>query len=194
MDINIWLSENKNISWLFVPGNCENYIENKLLNLNWKKHIVPNKSKCIVILDDPYQRYIRSILLDFDKINHINNGFCVDNDLIDFLLQNRIIGCGTNSKPQVEFVQYCRDNNLVGDYCFFKLTNILGYQLNHFLHDNGIKNNFNNSIAVDFFNKEKYNQLYNYFNLDINKPYRDKILKHLSKDYDFFNSIQFYAR
>jgi hypothetical protein len=190
----IWSNVSRTISWLLIPENANQEIEKKLQLLQWKKTTGSVKGKAFVILDDPWKRWLRAVVSEFKKTTSKSLNIFSEDDLIDFVLQHRIINCGFNANLQIFFINHYQTNNFFTQISYFKMSEILGYQLNHWLHDNGIANQFNNSIVTDNTDKELYNKLSEFILMDINRPYYNKVLTYLEQDYKLYNSTQFYAR
>jgi hypothetical protein len=192
MEINFFSNQSESVGFLPLAGNLDTEILTNLLELNWKKNIVQNVPVIFSVFDDPFIRWARLVCSEYQKIVYTNNGLHED-DFIDFLMYNQIC-CKKFATLQKQIFESSQVTNCAKKIYYFKLIDKLGYMLNHFLHDHSISNKFNNSLKIDNSKIKNFTKLINFLNTDINKPYLDKVIKHLQVDYDFINSIKFYAR
>ncbi len=177
------------VGFVSIVENLDISITSQLLCMGWQETpIKANYKNLFLVVDDPLTRWYRQVCQQFTQSSHVNVGFNKD-DLIDFLLYNKI-NC-------VSFTDH-QKNYSVQDFSekitYFKLSNKLGYMINHFLHDNNISNTFNNQLKIPDSNSKNILTLQNFLNKDINKPYLNKVTNYLQQDYDFIKTIKFYAR
>jgi hypothetical protein len=192
MEDKILVSPDTKIAWIYIPGNID-YLEDVLKKLLWKSSTKPARYKSFVILDDPIIRWINATVLDFNKQALTQNFGLHSNAIIDYIFKNKIVA-NPNIVPQNILIQQAAQEYKFMSITYFKKDCNLGYLLNHFLHDNDISNNFNNSIVNQEKISEQTNEISDFIFQDINRPYLNKILKYLEQDYDFYKSTQFYAR
>lgn len=192
MDIKILSAPKKKLSWIHILGNVD-CIEIELKNLHWEDDDYLKINTAFVILDDPISRWIRAVVLDFSKKENLSNNDLHNDALIDYVLTNRITNY-PNVNLQKHIIQKIVDNNKSVKVIYFQNKFNLGYLLNHFLHDNGIKNQFNSLLLQSLQRSEQINILSNFIFNETNRPYLNKVLKYLQEDYDFYNSTQFYTR
>jgi hypothetical protein len=191
MSYKIFTTENNKLFFVHISG-MVNEIENYLIKLNWKTtDKVTNK--CFVILDDPLKRWINATIIDYHAQTFLENNQLDENPIIDYVLKNKIVN-KINVKPQIDTIQNILSQVPIEKITFFKKSTNLGYLLNHYLHDNNIKNQFNNSIIQSSYYSEQVEQLTNFIDDEINRHYLNKVLKYLQDDYNFYNSVTFYAR
>jgi hypothetical protein len=183
---------NRKLAWIYIPGNVDS-IGNVLKELNWQlvDQICINKG--FAILDDPLKRWINATVLDFNKNNNVSIGELHSDVLIDYVLKNRIVN-NPNVLPQTHIIQQITQENKFVNLTYFQKGFNLGYLLNHFLHDNGIKNQLNNLLTQQLQDSEQIDTLSNFIFSENNRPYLNKVLKYLQDDYDFYHSAQFYTR
>jgi hypothetical protein len=192
MEDNILTSPDNRMAWIYIPGNLDN-LKDILKNLSWKLPNQKTKRKGFVILDDPLQRWVNATVVDFNKQKTTLNFGLHSNAVIDYILKNKIIDNPNIVSQNILIQQVAREYEFSSITYFQKKFN-LGYLLNHFLHDNNISNNFNNSIVNHVEIPEQTKEISDFIFQDINRPYLNKIVKYLQEDYDFYNLVQFYAR
>ncbi len=191
MTYKIFTTENKKLFYVHLSG-IVNEIENYLITLNWKTtDKVTNK--CFVILDDPLKRWINATILDYHTQTFLETNQLDENPIIDYVLKNKIVN-NINVTPQIYTIKKILHQVPNEKITYFKKSANLGYLLNHYLHDNNVKNQFNNSIIQSSYYSEQVEQLTNFLNNEINRPYLNKVVKYLQDDYNFYNSVNFYAR
>jgi hypothetical protein len=191
MATKIFSKDSHGIAFMPVMDNLENSITTQLLDMEWRETVLENNYKKIfLIIDDNVMiRWIRQVCRQYSMSSHKNIGLH-HNDFIDFLLYNKIT-CNKITDHQKDYYEQAK--NFSKNVILFKLTNKLGYMINHFLYDNGIPNKFNNLLQVDNENKNSL-ILKKFLDEDINKPYLDKIKQYLNDDIDFVEGAKFYAR
>jgi hypothetical protein len=192
MEDKILVSPDTKMAWIYIPGNLD-HLGDVFKNLLWKQLNQNAVRKSFVILDDPLIRWINATVLDFNQQKPVQNSGLHPNTLIDYVLKNKIIA-NPNIVPQNKLIQQIVQEYKFGSIIYFQKDWNLGYLLNHFLHDNNIANNLNNSMVNQQEISEQAKELSDFIFQDINRPYLNKILKYLEQDYDFYKSTQFYAR
>lgn len=191
MSATFFYDNSKTIGFLPIQGNFDNEIEQILQTLNWKKINYAPGSKFFVILDDPFTRWTRIVSNTFIDSNHSNFGLNNDN-LLDFLLYNKVT-CKKFTTLQKKTIVESKIDQYSKIY-FIKLDTKLGYRINHFLRDLKIPNQFNNSLQTNQLVNDCMAKLKNFLHVDTNLPYLNKVTQYLEEDYNFINSIEFYAR
>lgn len=183
---------NQSLEFLSIAGNLDIEIILNLKNLNWLQTTTQSAPIVFTVFDDPFKRWTRLVCNEFEKTEYNNNGLHED-DFIDFLMYNQIC-CKKFTTLQKQI--FVSSKVISGDkkIYYFKLDSQLGYMLNHFLHDNDVSNQFNNSLQVDYSNIPNIGKLLSFLADGNNKPYLNKVMNYLHDDYDFINSIEFYAR
>jgi hypothetical protein len=192
MEADFFTNQSESVGFLSIVGNLDTEILSNLLKLNWKKTTVQNTPIVFTVFDDPFARWTRLVCSEYQKTEYNNNGLYED-DFIDFLMYNQIC-CKKFTALQKQIFESSKAISRAKKIYNFKLNNQLGYMLNHFLHDHNVSNQFNNSLQVDYSTISNISKLKNLLADDINKPYLNKVMNYLSDDYNFINSIEFYAR
>jgi len=192
MNENIFHDKFKRLGFLSITGNLDNEIQSILLNLEWQKSKDNNVPIFFLIIDDPFCRWARLVCDQYCKSNHSNKNLNED-DFLDFLLYNKI-NCKEFTTLQANIYQESKIFETSKKIHFLKLDQKIGYTLNHLLHEYNIPNKFNNSLRLNQSIDSHLTKLENFLHNDTNLPYLNKVMKYLDDDYDFINSIEFYAR
>lgn len=192
MSENIFHDKFRRLGFLSITGNLHEEIESALLNLEWQKNKVSNLSVFFLVLDNPFNRWTRLVCDRYCKSNYLNKNLNED-DFLDFILYNKIC-CKEFTRLQINIYHESKIFETSPKINFLRLDPTIGYTLNHLLHDYKISNKFNNSLRPNQSLKPYITKLTNFLHNDVNIPYLNKVMKYLKDDYDFIDSINFYAR
>jgi hypothetical protein len=189
-----------------ILKNASSFITNTLTQLNWQVKPIPINKKIarFVVLRDPYERWLTAFTEDIkvfinsrtpDEIVYLNNLF-QNNDIswfIDFLLDRDILYFDTHAQLQIKQLDWIIECIGKDNLTWVKMTDKLGHILNHWLHGEGCKNNFNNAKihATDKINDDIYRRIEAYFFDAKNFKYKAKVLEYLAPDYELYNSVNF---
>ena len=115
------------------------------------------------------------------------------NWFLEFLIDRDILFFDTHAHLQVKSLELPLQVLDKEKITFFQMNDKLGYSLNHWLHEKGVPNKFNNAKinATDEKNDAIFNGVNNFFNDQKNINRKNKVLEYLQPDYDFLNSIHF---
>jgi hypothetical protein len=112
---------------------------------------------------------------------------------LDFLINRDILYFDTHAQLQVNQLNWILESIGLENITFIKMTDKLGQTLNHWLHIEGCKNNFNNAKinARDKSNDLIYKKIVTYFFDGKNLKNKEKVLEYLAPDYKLYNSVNF---
>jgi len=190
-----------------ILKNGTKYIAETVTRLNWKSRAVPINRKIsrFIILRDPYERWLTAFTEDIltyiesrediDERVFLENLFSKNdiNWFLDFLIDRNILYFDTHAElqcKQIELVLHCIKMDKL---TFIKMTDKLGQVINTWLHEEGVRNNFNNGkINVrDKNNDMIYKKIAAYFMDGKNLKKKEKVLEYLKPDYELINSVRF---
>jgi hypothetical protein len=189
-----------------ILKNATRFVESTVSKLNWQIKPIPLNKKIsrFVILRDPYERWLTAFTEDIkvyinsrepDEIAYLNNLFQHTNIdwFLDFLIGRDILYFDTHAQLQVNQLNWILEYIGPENITFVKMTDKLGQTLNHWLHREGCKNNFNNAKinARDKSNDLIYKKIVTYFFDGKNLKNKEKVLEYLAPDYKLYNSVNF---
>jgi hypothetical protein len=205
------INDASRLYWLRI-GKCANtYIDhhtNSMRVINYHEDcdkLQSNKYRGFVVLRDPLERWISGAVSYFINDNE-KSGFDVDTSVqifeqlikdknyLSLVATNYLIeklSYDFHGLPQVWHLYPANIKNID----FFWMNNKLGYQLNHYLKENNILNNMNNTKINEF---DKKNLVYIFFSNFVLNPdnfkLKQKILLNLSYDYQLLSLVNFYTK
>ncbi len=190
-----------------ILKNGTRFIESTVSNLNWQIKAIPLNKKIsrFVILRDPYERWLTAITEDIkvyinsrettEEVYYLDNLFKNTNInwFLDFLIDRDILYFDTHAQLQVKQLNWIIEAIGKDQLTFIKLNDKLGQTLNHWLHGEGVTNNFNNAKinATDKNVDEIYKKIVAYFFDGKNIKRKEKVLDYLKPDYELYNSVNF---
>lgn len=194
----MFLSKN-NYCYQSIPKNASSFITDHLRELHWSEINLNQIDKnfiIVLILRDPYKRWISGFVEDIDGIDDNNlskkiTSVLEDKDtwFLDWIFESRTFNIGWHTKLQKDQIY----SSLIPQTVFFKLENNLNFKLHHWLVGEGISNNFQN---LPVFNSKQnsivYQKITNYLSDAKNKRKKDMLLEYLQPEYDFINSVTYY--
>jgi len=174
--------------------------------LNWQLKPIPIQKKIsrFTILRDPYERWLSGFTADIkvfimsrdnpDEKTYLTN-LCNSNYnwFLDFIFDHDVMHFDTHAELQCKQIELALEMFDQDKITFFKMTDTLGYHINHWLHDEGCRNKFNNGKinTTDKNNDIIYKKISTYMMDGKNLKRKEKILEYLKPDYKLYNSVKF---
>jgi hypothetical protein len=201
-----WTDPSLSVQHIWILKNASSLIQHNAEQLHWQLKSIPLDKKIsrFAILRDPYRRWLVGLVQDIKMlINSRDNDsekrkilelFESDfNWFLEFLIDRDILFFDTHAHLQVKSLELPLQVLDKEKITFFQMNDKLGYSLNHWLHEKGVPNKFNNAKinATDEKNDAIFNGVNNFFNDQKNINRKNKVLEYLQPDYDFLNSVNF---
>lgn len=190
-----------------ILKNASKFVDHHANLLNWQVRPVPLQKKIsrFVILRDPYERWLTAFTEDLkiyinsrdtqNERQYLTDLFNSGNFewFLDFLIDRDIMYFDTHAQLQIKQIELALEMLGKDNITFIKLTDKLGNTINHWLHGEGCRNNFNNGKINnrDKSNDKIYQTIFTYMMDGKNIRRKEKILEYLKPDYTLFNSVNF---
>jgi hypothetical protein len=193
---------NQNYCYQYIPKNASSLIVNHLKELNWNlieidyNEVDIDYYNMIVVLRDPYQRWISGFvedILDMPDSTLSKKVISVieekDTWFLDWFFEINKFNFGFHTSLQVDWVNKTNFTKKT----YFRLENKLNFKLHHWLVGEGIANNFLNlNVENSKKNTKLYNQIEAYLFDYKNNHKKNRLLEYLQPDYDLISSTSFY--
>ena len=198
--------------WIPIYKNAHTKIREELQSYGWtmvRETNMPNfdhffqQSIKFAVLRNPYERWVNGFVTFIEKYKKDDPNDKVIYELLNSdksleILQIIFSFCNNfnfdeHTRLQKDF--FSIDNKIINEINFFYLNDNLGYQINKWFQSHGVINKFNNH-KINQTDKKSilYKNLINFlFDYQYNR-YKEKLYQYLQPDYDFIDSINFYAR
>lgn len=202
-----WIDPDMIVQNIPILKNATNFVSHHVTLLGWQMKPVPLQKKIsrFVILRDPYERWLGAFTEDLkgyinsrdtlDERQYLTDLFYENNFgwFLNFLIDRDVLYFDTHAQLQIKQLELALEVLGKDNITFIKMTDKLGYVLNHWLHTEGCRNNFNNEKinATDKNNDPIYNTISNYLMDGKNFKKKEKVLEYLKPDYTLFNSVNF---
>jgi len=201
-----WTDPTLRVQNIFVLKNGTSFIRHHAEQLNWQLKSIPLNQTIsrFVILRDPFRRWLVGFTQEIKEfiytrpksdqeqiLNLFNGNF---NWFLEFLLDRGFMYIHTPMQLQVKFLDIPLQVLGKENITFFKMNELLGYSLNHWLHGEGVPNKFNNGKinATDEVNDSIFRNISTFFMDAKNIERKQKIMDYLQPDYELLNSVRFF--
>jgi hypothetical protein len=201
-----WTDPTMSVQHIWILKNGSSFIRHHAEQLNWQLKAMPidHKVARFAILRDPYQRWLTGFTEDIklyinskDDDNHkeyLTKLFSENiNWFLEFLIDRDIMFFDTHAHLQVKLLEIPLQTLGKENITFFKMNELLGYSLNHWLHGEGVPNKFNNEkIYSRDKNDSIFRNISTFFMDAKNIKRKGKVLDYLQPDYELLNSVRFF--
>ena len=202
-NFNNWLSgtylsnDNSDTGYIIIPKNASSYMRDLVEEtFGWTTEFNYNdnpKQKYIVVLRDPYERWITGVA-EYFHLNHRN--LSIDNDVLLHFMCQRVI-FDVHTEEQRNFIQGINLKNIT----FFKLNENLSSNLRFYVTEKKFHNQLDLELNFNYFKKnttidsDEKVQLVNIIKrfLKNNPKYIHRIKDRYKLDYALIKKVKFYG-
>lgn len=193
-----------------ILKNASTYMQEEALRQGWTFETIPFKAKItrLLLLRDPYERYLSGLAEDIDRYLSINNEKqkffknLLDNnfffDFFDFLFDAKIFTVEDHTQLQTKAIERIIQEVGIDNLVFIKITDRLGDNLNLFLKGENCVSDFSNKKMNQKTRSDRLlmirDVIERYFYDGKNQKRKDKLLEYLQPDYTLINSVNFFNR
>jgi hypothetical protein len=193
-----------------ILKNASTYTQTEALRQGWTFETIPFKTQIarVLLLRDPYERYLSGLAEDIDRYLSINNEKqkffqnLLDNDFFfdffDFLFDTKNFIIEDHTQLQTQAIKRIIHEVGINNLVWIKITDRLGDNLNLFLQGENCKSDFSNEKINQKTRSDRLlmirNVIESYFFDGKNKKRKDNLLEYLQPDYKLINSVNFFNR